>query len=67
MRGVSEDAGANCEDFVGTCRAKRDLGFDDLGVRVRLRALADGGSRVVHPYTVTKSEFGDRAKCIGEG
>ena len=67
VRGVSGGAGANCEDFVGNRPVKRELGLEDLGVRVRLRALTNGGSRVVHPNPATNSEFGDRMQCVGEG
>ena len=39
--GCQRGAGANYEDFVGARPVKRELGLEDLGVRVRLRALAD--------------------------
>ena len=64
--GVSAGVQANCEDFVRARPVKRELGLEDLGFRVRLRALADGGRRVVHPYLATNGEFGDRAQRVGE-
>ena len=67
IRGISGGAGANCEGFAGARPLKRELGLEDLGARVRLRALADRGSRVVHPHPVTSSEIGDRAECVREG
>ena len=43
VRGVGRGAGTNCEDFVRARPVK--CNFDlDLGVRVSLHALADGGS-----------------------
>ena len=67
VRGVSGGAGANCEDLVGARPVNRELGLEDLGVRIRLRALANGGSRVVHPNPAINNEFGDRAQRVGEG
>ena len=60
--GVSEGAGANCEDLVGARLARRELGLEDLGVRVHLRALVNGGRRVVDTNPATNSESGDRAQ-----
>ena len=39
----------------------------DLGIRVRRRALANGGGSVVHANLATTREFGDRVQCVGEG
>ena len=38
VRGVSGVTGANCKDFIGAPPVERELGLEDLGVRVRLRA-----------------------------
>ena len=62
-----EGTGANCEDLVGARPVERELGLEDLGIRVRLRALADGGNRVVHPHRAANGEFGNRVQCVGEG
>ena len=66
IRVVSGVSRANREDLVGARPVKRELGLEDLGVRVRLRTLANGGSCVVHPNPATSSEFEDRAQCVGE-
>ena len=50
--------GANCEDFGRACPVVRELGLEGLGVRVRLRALADSGSHIVHPHPAANGEFG---------
>ena len=42
-------------------------GLEDLGVRVGLRALADGGHRIVHPRLVADVKFGDWMQSVGEG
>ena len=42
-------------------------GHKDLDVRDRLRALADGGRRIVHPHPAGNGEFGDCTQCIGKG
>ena len=55
VRGVSGGSRANCEDLAWAGPAKRELGLEDLGVRVRHRALASGGSRVVPLYSATNS------------
>ena len=52
--------GAYC-DLVGARPVERELGLEDLDVRVRLRALANGGSRMVHPRPAAKGEFRHRA------
>ena len=67
VRGVSGGAGANYEDLVGVRPEKRELDFEDLGIRVCLRAVVIGRSRVVHPNLTIKHECGDRARCVGEG
>ena len=67
IRGISGGAGANCEDIVGARPARRELGLEDLGVCVRLRALSNGGSRVVYPYPSANGEFGNRAQYVGDG
>ena len=56
-RGINGGQGTNCEDFVGARPVKRELDIEDLGVRVRLRTLTDGDSRVVHPYPALNGEF----------
>ena len=58
--------GAYC-DLVGARPVERELGLEDLGVRARLRALADGGSRVVNPHPAANDGFENRAQCVGEG
>ena len=45
----------------------REFGREDFGIRVRLRALANGVGGVVHPNLATNSVFGDRVQCVGEG
>ena len=67
VRDVSRGTGANCEDIIGARPVERELGLEDLGVRVLLHALADGGSRIVYPHPAANSEFGIRAQCVGEG
>ena len=67
VRGFGREAGANCQDFVRARPGKRKLGLEYLGVRVSLHALADGGSRVVHPYPTTHDEFWCRTQRVGEG
>ena len=42
----------------------RDRDFD---VRVSLGALANGGSRIVHPRPDANGEVGNRMQCVGEG
>ena len=53
-------------DFVGTRPVVCELGLEELDVCVRLRALADGGIRMVHPRPAANGEFGDRTYCVGE-
>lgn len=67
VRGGRRGAGANYEGFVGPRPVKRYLGLEDLGARVSLRALTNGGCRTVHPRPAAKDEFRDRAQCVGEG
>ena len=67
VRAVGGRAGANCEDLVRARSVSREIGLEDLGVRVRRRAVANGGSHVVHPYGATNSELGDRAQCVEGG
>ena len=67
VRGVSGGAGANYEDLVGARSVKRELGLEDLGVRVRLRALTNGGSRIVRPHPAANGEFGSLAQGVREG
>ena len=59
--------GANCEDFVAIRPGERKRGLEDLGVRLRFRALADGGNRIVHPHPAGNGESGNRVQCVGEG
>ena len=66
VRCVSGGTGANCEDLVGARPVERGVGLEDL-VRACVRALADDGSRIVHPHPAVNSEFGNRAQCVGEG
>ena len=47
-------------------QVERELGLEDLGVRVRLRALVDDGSRMVDRYPAADGEFGNRAQRVGE-
>ena len=58
---------ANCEGFIGGRPVERKLDLEDLGVRARLHALADGGSRIAHPRPAINEKFGNRTQCIGEG
>ena len=67
VRGVSGGAWANSEVFVGARPIEPELGLEDRGIRVRLRASADGDSRVVHPHPAANGEFGNHAQCVGEG
>ena len=67
MRVVSGGTRASCEKFVGARPVERALGLEDLGVRVRLRALAGGGSRIVHSRPAADDQFGNRMQCVGEG
>ena len=52
---------------MGGYTVERELGLEDVGVRISLRALADGGSRLVHPRTAANGEFGNRTQCVGDG
>ena len=52
---------------MGARPVERQLGLEDLGVRIRLRALADGGSRIVYSRQPANSEFANRAQRVGEG
>ena len=65
--GFNGVTGANCDDFVAARPFGRELGLENLGVRGRLRALADGGHRIVHQHPDANDEFGNRAQCVGEG
>ena len=65
--GVSGSTGANFKDFVGARPVEQELGLEDLTVRVRLRALADGDGRIEHPHSATNGEFWNRAQCVREG
>ena len=64
---VREGTRADCENFVEAHPIERELGRENLGVRVRLRALADGGNRIVHRHAAANSEFGNRTQCVGYG
>ena len=59
--------GAIYEDVLGAYPVEQELGREDLSVRVRFRALADGGSRIVHPHLATNGAFGNRAQCVRGG
>ena len=67
VRGVSGGAGANCEDLVGARPVNRELGLEDLGVRVCVGALTDGGSRIERSHPATNVDFGNWTQCVGEG
>ena len=67
VRGVSGGTGTNCEDFVGARPVERELGLENLGVGVCLRAFVDGRSGVAHSHPAANGEFGNRAECIEEG
>ena len=67
VRDVSRGTGANCEDIIGARPVERELGLEDLGVRVRLCALAGCGNRIVHPHPAVNGEFRNRPQCVGEG
>ena len=58
--------GHNGEDLVGGRPAGRELGPENLGVRIRLRAMVDGGSRIVRPHPAASDELGNRTRCVGE-
>ena len=47
-RGINGGQGTNCEDFVGARPVERELGLENLGVGVCLRAFVDGRSGVAH-------------------
>ena len=51
---------------MGARLVERELDLEDLGVPVRLSALADGGSRVVQSHPAAIGEVGNRAQCVGE-
>ena len=53
--------------LVGVRPVERELGLEDLCVRVCLRALADGGSRIVYPHPAANNDFGNRVQCVREG
>ena len=67
VRDVGGGTGANCEDFVGARPVEQELSLENFGVRISLGALADGGSRMVHPYPAANDEFRNRTQCVGEG
>ena len=46
---------------------EREFGILDLSIRVRLRALTDGCSRVVHPPPAANEKLGDWTLRVGEG
>ena len=60
-------AGANCENFAGAHPIEREFHLDNLGVRVSLHALTDGGNRIVHSRPATNGGFEDRTQCVGKG
>ena len=45
-------------NVVGACSIEGEYGLEDLGVRVGLRALADGGHRIVHLRPAANVKFG---------
>ena len=65
VRGVSGVPETNGEVFVGGRPDERELDLEELGFRVRLRALVDGGSRFVHLQPATNREFGNRTRRVG--
>ena len=56
VRGLGGGAGTDCQDLVRARPVKREFGLEYLGVGVRLYTLADGGGRVAHPCSTTRSE-----------
>ena len=38
-----------------------------IGIRIRLRTLAEGGRRIAHPGPAANVEFGDWTQSVGEG
>ena len=65
VRGVRVGTGANCDEFVGTRPVEREFGLEDRGVRVSLRALADGGRPIAHPRSADNGGFEERTQCAG--
>ena len=53
--------------FVGARPVEGELSLEDLGVRVRLRAVSEGGHRIVHPRPAANGEFEDWTQCVGTG
>lgn len=45
---------------------EREVGLGELGVRVSLCTLTDGGSRLVHLHPAANNEIGHRAQRVGE-
>lgn len=46
--------------FVEARPVGRELGRENLGIRISLRALVDAGSRIVHPRPAANDQFGYR-------
>ena len=65
--GSQRRAWADGQNFVRTRPIKCKFGLKDLGVRVGLHTLADGGGGVVQPSPTTHDELGRRAQRVGKG
>ena len=63
----AEEQGPTTRPFWESIQLNEIFVLEGLGIRVRLRALADGGRRLVHPHPAANAKFGDWTQCVGEG
>ena len=59
-RGARGGKGAICKELVGVRLVERELGLENLGARISLRALVGGCSHNVHPRPDANDELGNR-------